>query len=78
MSNESWKVNVAIGDRQQILIGRPEDALQFLDRKWPCHGGPLYERARLKCQASTMRLTSADSSRLPFLAALIEAQIPFV
>ncbi|KQV84448.1 hypothetical protein ASC90_02765 [Rhizobium sp. Root1220] len=78
MVGEGWKVNVAVGDTQQFLIGCPKDALEFLDRHWPCDGGPLHSRARLKCQASDMRLTSEDSSRLPFLAALIEAQIPFV
>lgn len=80
MTVRAWKVPVAVGDgtEPRIVIKGPGDALNFLDRRWPCKGGTLHDRARLQCQASLAEIIPADSSRKPFLAAMIEANLSFI
>lgn len=80
MQKMEWKVPIAVGGghgTHEILRG-PGDALRFMRRNWPEKHGLFYKMAESRCRESLADAIPPDGSRLPFVAAMIEADIMFV
>ena len=75
----SWKVSLRLqlGGRW-ISVAGPRDALVVMEEAWPSLPGPMCASARKRCYESMQIGGVADTSRKPFIAAAIEAQIFFV
>lgn len=75
----SWKVSLRLQIRDRwIFVAGPREALGVIEETWPCSPGPLWAAARRQCYRSLQKDGEADRSRMPFIAAAIEAQIVFV
>lgn len=68
-------VGVRIGYGSSELVCGPEQALDYLTRRWPVAEGAYYELARLKCAAAAERHASAEEAREVFISAAIEAYV---
>ena len=75
----SWArpVQLGLGDGAARLIYGPADALRSL-REWPAGGGWFFERAINRCHAALETEGDLELSRQSFVAASLEASIPFV
>ena len=68
-------VGIRIGYGSSELVRGPEQALEYLTRRWPVTEGPYYDLAKLKCAAAAERRASAEEAREIFISAAIEAYV---
>jgi hypothetical protein len=72
-----WQVPVAVattdGAEEEIL--GPEEALNCLTFRWPCHSGKHFDVARGKCLAVLRKRARCEESREAFVSAALEAGV---
>ncbi len=72
-----WQVPVyvRIGYGASESVHGPNEALTYLEDRWPAERGPHYDRAHQTCQLATIRKRPGELAREAFIAAAIEARI---
>lgn len=73
----SWAKPVAIriGYGSSELVRGPEEACDYLTRRWPTSEGTYYGVALRKCTAAIDRRVPAEEARELFISAAIEAYV---
>lgn len=72
----AYPVKVGLGGGTEQIIRGPADALRLLS-DWPTRGGWFFERARNRCHAALEMSGDVELARQAFLAASLEASVPF-
>jgi hypothetical protein len=68
-------VFVRIGNGLVETIDGPEEALAYLDGRWPAERGPCYVRAKEACRTALEFYCSLQKSREAFHSAAAEAKL---
>jgi hypothetical protein len=78
MEQINWgkPVRVATGRGFALAVHGPRDALACLE-DWPARKGPFYRHARIACRTALIRPDRADHARQAFVAAFLDAELPF-
>ena len=71
----SEPVRVRVGYGFPETIRGPEEALDYLNWRWPVREGTYYVRALKECAASLQRQIPLDKVRETFVLASIEAKM---
>jgi hypothetical protein len=73
----AWTTPVAIriGKRSSEFIRGPNEAIEYLERRWPAHEGPQFEAARRRCVEAINHLGHPEGAREAFIAAAAEAKV---
>jgi hypothetical protein len=72
-----WEIPVylKIGDGVSETIDSPDEALIYLETRWPAERGPSYERAKSACKLAADGYFSLVDAREAFVTAAIAASI---
>jgi hypothetical protein len=72
-----WEVPVyvKIGDGVSETIDTPDEALIYLETRWPAERGPAYERAKDACKLAADGYASLVDAREAFITAAIAGSI---
>jgi hypothetical protein len=68
-------IAVRIGKRSSELVHGPNEAIEFLEHRWPAHEGVQFEVARRRCIEATNHLGHPEAAREAFIAAAKEAEV---
>ncbi|KQV83483.1 hypothetical protein ASC90_20770 [Rhizobium sp. Root1220] len=72
-----WTAPVAIriGKRSSEFVHGPDEAIFFLEHRWPCNKGAQFEVARRRCVEAINQLEHPETAREAFIAAADEAKV---
>ncbi|WP_342354145.1 DUF982 domain-containing protein [Rhizobium grahamii] len=68
-------VAIRIGKRSPEFIHGPDEAIDYLEHRWPQHEGAQYEAARRRCIEAVNNLRHPEIAREAFIAAAAEAKV---
>jgi len=68
-------VTVRAGDDRTVKVLGPQEAVEFMDSRWPSERGFLFAAARDKCVDEAGRMVATEVSRQAFRVAAAEGAI---